>query len=137
MIRVSKCVGNTAVVVQSTILLQLFVARMMWTYKVDANLVLGENSKEPSTSTILAEASFDDDVNKKALNRNKFLLIIIEKKLDINYIQTLPAQIQQNMLRKILGNAFITEKCTQCKTPHTLKIDVFELLDNKNIGNLF
>lgn len=81
MIRVSKCVGNTAVVVQSTILLQLLVARMMWTYKVDANLVLGENSKEPSTSTILAEASFDDDVNKKALNRNKFLLIIIEKKI--------------------------------------------------------
>ena len=32
---------------------------------------------------------------------------------------------------------FITKKFTQFKTPHTLKIDVFEILDNKNIGKLF
>ena len=29
------------------------------------------------------------------------------------------------------------EKFTQCKTSHTLKIDVFEIPDNKNIGKLF
>ena len=63
--------------------------------------------------------------------------MITEKKLDINYIQTLPAEIQKNVLRKLLGNAFINEKYTQCKTPHTLKIDVFELPDNKNIAKLF
>ena len=34
---------------------------------------------------------------------------------------------------------FIAKKCTQCKTSHTLKIDVFdvfELLDKKIIGKL-
>ena len=41
------------------------------------------------------------------------------------------------MLRKILENACITKKCTQCKTSHTLKTDVFELPDNENIGKLF
>ena len=40
------------------------------------------------------------------------------------------------MLRKILKKDFITKKCTQC-TPHFLKIDVFELPDNRNIGKLF
>ena len=29
------------------------------------------------------------------------------------------------------------KKFTQCKTSHTLKIDVFEIPDNKNIGKLF
>ena len=61
----------------------------------------------------------------------------IENKWHVNYIQTLPAQIQQKMLRKILEKVFITEKCTQCKTSHTLKTDVFELPDNRNIGKLF
>ena len=52
----------------------------------------------------------------------------------MSYIQILPAQIQQKMLRKTLEKAFITKKYTQCKTSHTLKTDVFELPDNKNIG---
>ena len=32
---------------------------------------------------------------------------------------------------------FITKKYTQCKTQHTLKIDLFELPDNINTGKLF
>ena len=39
--------------------------------KVDANSALGENSKEPSSSTISTEASFNDDNNEKTLNVNK------------------------------------------------------------------
>ena len=62
---------------------------------------------------------------------------IIENKLDKNHIQILHAQAQQKVLQKMLEKAFITKKCTQCKTSHTLKIDVSELLDNKNIGELF
>ena len=40
------------------------------------------------------------------------------------------------MLRKIL-DVFITKKFTQCKTLHTLKINLFEIQHNKNIGKLF
>ena len=43
---------------------------------------------------------------------------------------------QQKVLRKIL-EVFITKKFTQCKTSCTLKIDVFEILDNKNVEKLF
>ena len=41
------------------------------------------------------------------------------------------------MLRKILEKVYITKKFTQCKTSRTLKADVFEISDNKNIGKLF
>ena len=41
------------------------------------------------------------------------------------------------MIRKILENVFITEKCTKCRTLHTLQIDVFDLPRNKNIEKLF
>ena len=41
------------------------------------------------------------------------------------------------MLRKILEKVFITKKFTQYKTSRTLKIDVFEIPDNKNIEKLF
>ena len=61
----------------------------------------------------------------------------IENKWDIKYIETLFAQIQQKVLRKILEKVFITKKYVQSKNPHTLKTDVFELPDNKNIGKLF
>ena len=43
------------------------VARMMWTCKGDANLALGENSTEPSSSAI----SFNDESIKETLNVNK------------------------------------------------------------------
>ena len=61
----------------------------------------------------------------------------MEYKWDINYVQTIPALIQQKVLRKILEKVFITTKCTQSKTLHTLKADVFELTENKNIEKLF
>ena len=44
---------------------------------------------------------------------------------------------QQKVLRKILEKVFITEKFTQCKTSLTLKINVFEMPNNKNVGKLF
>ena len=62
--------------------------------------------------------------------------VIIRHEWDINYIWTLPAQIQLNVRRKILEEVFITTKCTQHKTLHTLKTDVFKLPHNKNIGKL-
>ena len=39
--------------------------------KVDGNSALWEISKEPSSSTISTEASFDDDSNEKTVNVNK------------------------------------------------------------------
>ena len=57
------------------------------------NSALGGNSKEPSSSTVSAEKSFDDGSNKEALNVYKVLSAIIEKTWDINYIQTLPTQV--------------------------------------------
>ena len=44
---------------------------------------------------------------------------------------------QQKVLRKILEKVFITKKFTQCKTSLTLKINVFEMPNNKNVGKLF
>ena len=41
------------------------------------------------------------------------------------------------MLRKTPANIFITNNFTQFKTSRTLKIDVFEITDNKNIEKLF
>ena len=43
---------------------------MMWAYKPDVNSALGETSKEPSSSTLATEASFNDDSNEKAFNVN-------------------------------------------------------------------
>ena len=44
---------------------------------------------------------------------------------------------QQKVLRKILEKVFNNQKFTRCKTSHTLKRDVFEIQDNKNIRELF
>ena len=68
------------------------------------NLALGETSKEPSSPTILTEASFNDVLNKESLNLNLSLSAIIENKWDAHYIQILPTQIQQKVLRKISEN---------------------------------
>ena len=46
---------------------------MKWFYfsvKGDLNSALGENSKEPSSSTISTGASFNDDSNEETLNIN-------------------------------------------------------------------
>ena len=37
-------------------------------YNSDVNSALGEKSKEPSSSTVTTEASFDDDSNEETLN---------------------------------------------------------------------
>ena len=60
----------------------------------------------------------------------------------MNYIQTFPAQIQKKVLRKILVKIFITKKCSQCKTSHTLKnlnYQIMKILENclQNINCLF
>ena len=119
MLRTSKCFENTEVVVRSTMLLgqcllQGWCERISPTYKGDVNLsppngqsdvnsALRENSKEPSSSTVSAETSFDDDSNKEALNVNKVFPAIMEK-MDINYIQTLPAQVPNITCRNITWN---------------------------------
>ena len=43
------------------------VDRVIWKYNGDVNSALGENSKEPSSSTVSTEASFNDDSNEKTL----------------------------------------------------------------------
>ena len=63
------------------------------------------------------------------------MLAIIENKWDIKYIKILPSP--KKVLRKIQEKIFINKKFTQCKTSRTLKIDVFEIPDNKNIEKLF
>ena len=65
------------------------------------------------------------------------MLAIIENKWEINYIKALHAEIQKKLLREILKKFFITKKCTQCKTSNTLKTDVFDIPDHKNVEKLF
>ena len=72
------------------------LAWVIRTYQGDVKLALGENSKEPSSSTILAETSSDDYSDIEGLNIYKVLPAITEKKLDTNYIQMLPAQVQES-----------------------------------------
>ena len=43
------------------------VSMVMWTDKDNLNSALRENSKEPSSSTITTEASFNEDRNKEIL----------------------------------------------------------------------
>ena len=45
------------------------------------NSALRKKSKEPSSSLMPAEASFDDDSNKEALNLNNILSVIIANKM--------------------------------------------------------
>ena len=74
------------------------------------NSALGGNSKEPlSSSTISAEASFDDDINKKVINVNKRLSVITEKKWDINNIQPLLPKSNRRSKQKMWEKAFITK----------------------------
>ena len=49
----------------------VFVATMMWTYEGDVNSTSGENWKEPWSSTISTEASFNGDSNEEIVNVNK------------------------------------------------------------------
>ena len=63
------------------------------------------------------------------------MLAIIENRWDIKYIRILPTWTEN--ARKILEKVFVTKKFTQCKALRTLKIDVFEIPDNKKIGKFF
>ena len=47
------------------------MSMVMWTHKGDFKSALGENSQQPSSSTISTEASFNDDSNREGLNVNK------------------------------------------------------------------
>ena len=76
------------------------ISPLLPTYKGDVNSALGEKLKDPSSSTVSAETSFDDDISKEALNVNKVFPAIMEK-MDINYIQTLPAQVPNIACRNI------------------------------------
>ena len=62
------------------------------------------------------------------------MLPIVENKKDKKYIQILPAPTEG--ATEILEKISITNEFTQCKTSRTLKIDVFEIPYNKNIGKL-
>ena len=44
---------------------------VMWTCMGDVNSASGRNSKEPSSSTLSREASFNGDNNEETLNINK------------------------------------------------------------------
>ena len=81
------------------------VARLMWTYDDDMTSASGENWKEPSSLAILTDSSFNGDNNEET---------------------------RKIVLQKILEKVFVNKKFTQCKTPRTLKPDVFEIPDNKN-----
>ena len=67
------------------------------------NSASGENWKEPSSSTLSTEASFNDDSNEEILNK-KILLAIKENKLDKKYIQILPGPVERAL--KSTGEGF-------------------------------
>ena len=50
-------------------------AKVMWRYNGDVNSASGENWKEPPSSTILTDSSFNGDSNEENLNANLLLLI--------------------------------------------------------------
>ena len=79
MLRDSKCFGNNEVIVRSTCCCFSACCKCDVNVQEWCESALGENWKEPSSSTASAEASFDDDSNKEALNVNKVLSAIIEK----------------------------------------------------------
>ena len=88
MLRASKCFENTEVVVRSTMLLGQCLLQGLCehipplppTYKGDVNSASGEKLKDPSSSTVSAETSFDYDISKEALNLNKVFPAIMGKK---------------------------------------------------------
>ena len=77
MLRVSTCFINLAVIVWSAV--TPFQCPLPHK-KADVNSVLGESSKEHSSSTISTKASFDDVSNKESVNLNNVLSAIIENK---------------------------------------------------------
>ena len=87
------------------------VGKVAWTYKGDVNSASGENWKEPSSSTISTEASFNGDNNEQTPNVKQNLLAILENEWDIKYIQTLPA-LRETVIHEISEMVLITKKFT-------------------------
>ena len=87
------------------------VGKVAWTYKGDVNSASGENWKEPSSSTISTETSFNGDNNEQTPNVKQNLLAILENKWDIKYIQTLPA-LRETVIHEISEMVLITKKFT-------------------------
>ena len=98
--------SNTVTDVRSSVtLLQCLLqgwcerTKMMWIQLQE------KNWKEPPSSTISTEASFNGASNEETYNVNKTLLAITENKLDIKYIQMLPGPIEsttENVWRRSL-----------------------------------
>ena len=64
----------------------------------------------------------------------------MESKWNVKYIQILPAPTEgatENNVEGLNYQVFITQNFAQYKTSRTLKIDLFKIPDNKNIGKLF
>ena len=80
------------------------VAKVMWTYKGDVNSALGGNSKEPSSSTVSAETSFDEDSNNETLNVYNVLPAIIDKKIEYKLYSNVPAHIPNIIYPNITCN---------------------------------
>ena len=107
---------------------------MLWTCKADVNSGSGENWKEPSSSTISPEPSFNGDSSEDTLNVNKeYLVDNLKNKWDVKYIQILTAPAEgaaKNIREGLQKKIFITYKFTQRKTSRTSQIDVFKIPGN-------
>ena len=71
MLRVSACFQHWSSCAQEGDSALVSAERVMWTYNVDMNSASGETWKEPSSSTISAEAACNSDSNEEFLNVNK------------------------------------------------------------------
>ena len=69
--RVSTCFWHSSSWEKHGDSVSVSVARVIWTYKGDVNSASVENWKEPSSLTILPEASFYGESNEEYLNVNK------------------------------------------------------------------
>ena len=118
MVRVSTCFWHSSSCVKHGASSSVSVARVIWTYKGGVNSASGENSKEPSSSTTSTEASF----NKNSKEETQiYSNITCPNRSYGKYWRSF------SLLRNLLN----------VKTSRTLKIDVFEISDNKHIGKLF
>ena len=71
MLRILTCFQHCSNLNKHSDSASVSVARVMWTYKGDVNSASGENWKESSSSTISAEAWFNNNSNEETLNVNK------------------------------------------------------------------
>ena len=70
-LRVSTCFWHCSSCAKFGDSTSVSVASMMWMYESDIDSASGENWKEPSSSAISTEASFNGYSNKESLNVNK------------------------------------------------------------------